>query len=414
VSAALLVPWRLEAAETDKPRRERVTFALSRADGKPLGCRVRAHLYDEGGEVDGAAGDVWSDEAGVVSYGRLLYARYDLWVEGPPADAAPGGEGLSAALFRGLEVTPGDGPQTVKLTVPQAGTVMGRLVRDDGKTPAQGHVVAVETGTVPDEATAPAAWAAAYARGTLTCYAQAEVADDGAFVLRGLAPGKHCLDVRRPGERQAWCTIPDVLVTAGGVTDLGTVAVARNGWEYLFDGRTLDGWAESDFHGRKEVRIENGRIVLSMGNDMTGITWPGAAPRVDYEVSLQAMRVAGDDFFCGLTFPVKGDYCSLILGGWGGSVVGLSSLDGADASENETSQWIRFDSLRWYRVRLRVTTTQIAAWLDGSRIVDVATEGRHISTRIEVEPSKPFGIATWRTTGALRDIRLRRLDAAAQ
>jgi len=414
VSAALLVPSRPEAAETDKPPRERVAFALLRADGKPLGHRVRVHLYNEYGEVDSSTEGTPSAEAGVVSYDRLPCARYDLWVEGPPADAAPDGEGLAAALFRGLEVTPGDGPQAIKLTVPQAGAVTGRLVDDDGKTPARKHVVALETGTAPDDATPPPAWAAAYARGALTCYVQAEVADDGTFVLRGLTPGKHSLDVRRPGARQAWCTIPDVPVTAGRVTDLGTLQVARSGWEYLFDGRTLDGWAESDFRGRKEVRVENGRIILSLGSDMTGVTWTGAVPRVDYEVSLQAMRVAGDDFFCGLTFPVKDDYCSLILGGWGGSVVGLSSLDGADASENETSRWIRFDSLRWYRIHLRVTATQIAAWLDADGLVDVATAGRQISTRIEVEPSKPFGIATWRTTGAVRDIRLRRLDAAAQ
>jgi hypothetical protein len=147
-----------------------------------------------------------------------------------------------------------------------------------------------------------------------------------------------------------------------------------------------------------------------MGNDMTGITWTREVPRTDYEVTLQARRVDGSDFFCGLTFPVQEDYCSLILGGWGGSVVGLSSLDGYDASENETTQWIQFDNQRWYRVRVRVTRARIEAWLDQKQIIDVKLEGRRISTRIEVDPSNPFGISTWRTTGAVRDLRLRRLD----
>ena len=34
----------------------------------------------------------------------------------------------------------------------------------------------------------------------------------------------------------------------------------------------------------------------------------------------------------------------LIVGGWGGTVVGLSSIDGMDASENETTIT---ESLKW-------------------------------------------------------------------
>jgi len=357
---------------------------------------------------------MWSDEAGVVRLERLPGTRYDLWVEGPAEPASQEEEPLPAVLFRNLEVTPGPGTQRIDLRVPRAGAVQGRLLLNDGQTPARGYVVAVQSGTVPEENTSADRWAAAYARGALTCYAQAEVAADGTFVLRKLTPGKHLLDVRRPGEREAWFTISDVAVSAGQVTDLGTVPVARNGWQTLFDRRTLAGWRESDFWGRSDVRIENDRIVMARGNDMTGITWTGDLPQVNYEVTLQAMRVDGSDFFCGLTFPVQGAFCSLILGGWGGSVVGLSSLDGYDASENETNQWIRFDQRRWYRVRLRVTPEKIEAWLDLSKIIDVNLAGREISTRIEVEPSKPFGLATWRTTGAVRDLRLRRLDRRAR
>ena len=57
----------------------------------------------------------------------------------------------------------------------------------------------------------------------------------------------------------------------------------------------------------------------------------------DYEVTLEAMRVDGNDFFCGMTFPAGKDPCTLIVGGWGGTVVGLSSINGMDASENETT-----------------------------------------------------------------------------
>lgn len=35
-----------------------------------------------------------------------------------------------------------------------------------------------------------------------------------------------------------------------------------------------------------------------------------------------------------------------------------------------------------------------------------------VSTRIEVEPSKPLGIASYRTRAALKDIKIRRLERA--
>jgi len=403
-SAVLLALGQLAVAQAPAPSRERVVFALQRAKDEPLGQLVRAHLYaaDSGAEV--GTGKT-SDQAGSLAFERLPVGRYDLWVEG---STVPGGE-VARALFRGVDVTAGDGPQSIELRVPPPCTVTGHLTLPDGKTPASGYVVAVQSGTVPQEGPDPASWAAAYACGALTCYAETRVAADGSFTLHGLTPGRHSLDVRRPGEREACTSISDVEAKPEAPTDLGTVAVPIESWEYLWNRRDLTGWAEGDFYGRKEVRVENGRIVISMGNDMTGITWRGDLPRVDYEVTLQAMRVTGDDFFCGLTFPVKEDYCSLILGGWGGSVVGLSSLDWVDASENETSQYIQFTRHQWYRVRVRVTADRISGWLDEKKIIDVATAKHRISIRIECEPSKPLGICTWRTTGALRDLRLRRL-----
>ena len=92
----------------------------------------------------------------------------------------------------------------------------------------------------------------------------------------------------------------------------------------------------------------------------------------------------------------------MILGGWGGSVVGLSNLDGKDASENETTQRIGFDDRRWYAVRVRVTADRIQGWLDEQRIIDVNTAGRRISVRPEVEASRPLGIASYRTRAGLR------------
>ena len=182
------------------------------------------------------------------------------------------------------------------------------------------------------------------------------------------------------------------------------------GWEPLFDGKTLGNWRPTKFFRESPVKVENGEIVLEPGNDLTGITWSGPAlPTTNYELALQARRVEGSDFFAGITFPVGDAFCSLILGGWGGSVVGLSSINGMDASENSTSQSLTFERGRWYTVRIQVTPARIAAWLDDRQIIDQEVKGNKFETRMEVEASQPLGIASWRTKSALRDIKLKKM-----
>jgi Domain of Unknown Function (DUF1080) len=177
----------------------------------------------------------------------------------------------------------------------------------------------------------------------------------------------------------------------------------------LFDGKSLKGWKATSFGGEGRVYVEEGRLILEMGNNLTGITWDGGElPRIDYEVSLEAMKVDGNDFFCGLTFPVADSSCSLIVGGWAGSVVGLSSLDGLDASENDTTRHMKFEQGRWYGIRVRVSPKKIEAWIDNDKVVDADTAGRRVGIRPEMEPSEPLGIATWITTAALREIKIRK------
>jgi hypothetical protein len=180
--------------------------------------------------------------------------------------------------------------------------------------------------------------------------------------------------------------------------------------ESLFNGKTLGQWKITDFGGQGSVYVKDGSIFLEMGNDLTGITWTDPVVRTNYEISLEAMRVSGSDFFCGLTFPVGPNPCSLILGGWGGNICGLSNIDYYDAANNETTRVVNFEDGRWYNVRLRVTSDKIEAWLDEEKLVDVKIAGRHISIRPEVDLSQPLGIATWRTTGTIRNIQLRKLQ----
>ena len=185
-------------------------------------------------------------------------------------------------------------------------------------------------------------------------------------------------------------------------------------WQAMFDGQTLAGWHEIPFAGHGEVHCQDGVIVLSMGDPFTGITWTNEFPKVNYEVALDAMRLMGSDFFCALTVPVGDTFCSLIVGGWGGSLVGISSLDGMDASENETTKFAEFKSGHWYRIRLRVTQKKIEGWIDAEKLVDVAIGEHKIALRPgDIEMCKPFGVAAWQTSSALREMKWRRVSGPA-
>lgn len=196
-----------------------------------------------------------------------------------------------------------------------------------------------------------------------------------------------------------------------GTTTSALPKADKDGWISLFDGKTLAGWTETKFGGEGDVFVKDGVITLTQGNDMTGITalWKGL-PTSNYEITVDARRVQGNDFFCGLTFPVKKDPCSLILGGWGGGVCGLSSIDGMDASENSTSSGREFEKGKWYTVRLQVTDDLITVWIDKEKILEQELEGRRISIRSEVELNKPLGFSTWRTTGELKNVKLRKVE----
>jgi hypothetical protein len=207
---------------------------------------------------------------------------------------------------------------------------------------------------------------------------------------------------------------------APGGVDRGKDAEAADrseGWRPLFDGQSLKGWKKTDFAGGSEPKVEDGLLILPYGEMLSGATWegdPGDFPKTNYEIRLEAQRVDGSDFFCGLTFPVGEEHCSLIVGGWGGAIVGLSCIDGYDASENVTTVFEKYENKKWYPIRVRVTDDAIEAWIDDRRLVNIERAGKEFSVRWEVEASRPLGLATYQSTAAIRNLEFRELDAALE
>jgi len=195
---------------------------------------------------------------------------------------------------------------------------------------------------------------------------------------------------------------------------LTKVAEDPYAWKSLFDGKTLDGWKVPNFGGEGEVLIEDGAIVMETGSYMTGITWKGEPPRENYELELEGMRLQGSDFFCTTTFPVGDKTCSFVVGGWGGTVTGLSNVDFYDAVDNLTTDFIEFKDKQWYRVRIRVTKDYVRTWIGDRRMVNQEREGHTFGIRDEVYLCQPLGISTWDTTGAVRNIRIRLIDPDAE
>ena len=86
-----------------------------------------------------------------------------------------------------------------------------------------------------------------------------------------------------------------------------------------------------------------------------------------------------------------------------------SSIDGLDASENDTNQYIQLDDNRWYAIRVRVEANSITCLLDGEELIVQERAGREISIRPEMFMCKPLGVATYATAGRLRNLQYRLL-----
>lgn len=181
-------------------------------------------------------------------------------------------------------------------------------------------------------------------------------------------------------------------------------------WE-LLSGEHATGWRAAGIPDEGEATVRDGEAILESGGPMTGLrfeNWAAAGlPVRDYSITCEAMRVEGGDFFCAITFPVRGiDTCAtLIVGGWGGGLVGISSIDGADAANNATRSEQRFENGQWYRLKLEVREESLKGWIDDRLVINTSIQGRTISLRPGyIEKCAPFGLASFGTTGRVRNL----------
>jgi len=183
----------------------------------------------------------------------------------------------------------------------------------------------------------------------------------------------------------------------------------------LFDGKSLNDWESVDIGASGAVELEGGLMIINQGDSISGAVYKKAAslPMTNYEISLEAKRLEGVDFFCGLTFPVGSvkTCATLVCGGWGGAVTGISNIDNLDASENSTSNFVRYEDNKWYAVKVRVTPENLSVWIDGKHLIDQDLKDKKVNVRPgPIESYLPLSFTTYATTAAIRNVKLKVLE----
>ncbi len=205
--------------------------------------------------------------------------------------------------------------------------------------------------------------------------------------------------------RAAWLCLFFVLTHCG--------PARRIEWK-LLSAEFASAWKASGMPEEGKVLVQDGEISLHPGQPMTGVrfdAWQSAGlPLTRYSIEYEAMRVEGNDFFGTVTFPVNDTHASLIVGGWGGTLVGISSIDDMDASENNTRGNARFENNRWHKVRIEVRDDELRAWINDKLFVNTSTKGRKLGLRTgDIEKCLPFGFASYATQSRIRNVLVHRL-----
>ncbi len=186
-------------------------------------------------------------------------------------------------------------------------------------------------------------------------------------------------------------------------------------WD-LLDPRFHTYWEKANIPEEGNFSIQNKELTLMPGLPMSGCKFTAwgtlGLPSIHYSIEYEAMRADGDDIFGMCTFPVSSHqaHATFVIGGWGGTLTGISSIDFKDASENSTRAEQRFQNGAWHHVRIEVRAEDLRVWVNHKRVVNVSILGRRVSLRPGyIDHCLPFGFATWNTTGKIRHVQIRKL-----
>ena len=182
----------------------------------------------------------------------------------------------------------------------------------------------------------------------------------------------------------------------------------------LFDGKTLSGWKTLNFGSEGDnVLVSGNKIILNRGEPFTGIVIEDEnfqPPSDEYEINIKARKTEGRDFFCAVTFPVpeKDSCCTFVAGAWGGQVTGLSNIDYLDANRNSTRSTLKYETDKWYNIKVEITYGRIRCWIDDRIVVNTLIDKKIISMRPgPIEACQPFGIASYETSAEFESITLK-------
>ena len=191
----------------------------------------------------------------------------------------------------------------------------------------------------------------------------------------------------------------------------GKLPAEQGGWVPLFDGAALGGWkvVEQMATGKGgTAQVENGSLLLEPANAGTAVAWTREFPKEGYELAVEVKRLAGENDFCNIVFPVGSEHCVLLIGGGGErGVVGLDTVDGQRYDASGTRKSFAFESRLWYRVRLRVTKSRIEAWIDNEKLVDLARAEHRFAVSVWWQALHSLALGTWQSRVAIRSIKTR-------
>jgi Domain of Unknown Function (DUF1080) len=177
----------------------------------------------------------------------------------------------------------------------------------------------------------------------------------------------------------------------------------------LFNGKDLSGWKRAEIWGNGTVEARsNGVVSCGIGKPLSGIAYTNSFPTMSYEVKMDAMRKEGGDFFVAMTLPIETNACTIVIGGWGGGLCGISSIEYMDASENPYSSGLALTNNVWYTLRVRVTPGLLEVFLNDTLYTAKVTFEKSslftLRSGSDIDKTLPFGLATYETHALWRNL----------